>query len=99
MQTTRIVAPISQEKVQPPTLQARGGLATPGRRLGWLRWLWQWGGGRLPVGRRHRSPPRLEYVRDAHHKQGQQVAAADCLDRLIQEKPSLRIQIYTTLWR
>lgn len=99
MQTTKTVAPMSQEKAPPPTLEACVGLTTPGRCLCWLRRLGQWYGGCLPVGRRHRSPPRLKHVGDAHHKPVQQPADADCLDRLTRERPSLRITIYTTLWR
>jgi len=101
MQTTKTVAPIAQEKGQPSTLEAGVGLglATPGRCLGWLRRLWQWCGACLPVGRRHRSPPRLEHMGDAHHKPMQQSTRADCLDRLTQERPSLRIAIYTALGR
>ena len=99
MQTTRTVAPLSQDKVQSSTLKACVELATPGRCLCWLRRLLQWWGSGLPAGRRHRSPPRLERVEDAHHKPVQPSAHADCLDRLTQERPSLRIEIYTTLWR
>ncbi len=97
MYTTKTVAPISQDKEQPRTLETCVGLATPGRCR--LRRLWQWCAGGLPVGRRHRSPPRLKHVEDTHHKPVQQSASADCLDRLTQERPSLRIEIYTTLWR
>lgn len=99
MQTTKTVAPISQKKAQLPILEAYVGLATRGRCLCWLRRLWPGCAGCLPAGRRHRAPPRLEHVGDAHHKQVQQSASADCLDRLTQEKPSLRIAIYTNLWR
>ena len=99
MHTIETDATIRQEQRQLPTLGARTEMVTSGRCLGWLRRLWQWCAGCLPVGRRHRSPPRLENVRDAHHKQVQQLAATDSLDQLTQEKPSLRITIYTNLWR
>ena len=99
MNTTRTDAPIRQERGQTATWVARAGTVTPGRCLCWLRRLWQWCAGCLRVGRRHKSPPRLEHVWKAPHKQVQQSATADSLDRLTQERPALRIEIYTTLWR
>ena len=94
MNTTGTDCPIRQKQGQRPILGARAGIVTPGRCLGWRRRLWRWCAGCLPVARRHRAPPRLE-----NGKQGQQSAAVDCLDLLTQERPSLRIGIYTTLWR
>lgn len=99
MKPTRSVAPVPPEQGQPPTLGARRGLATPGRDLGCLQQLWQRCVGCLPVGRRHRAPPRLEDVGHALDKQAQPLTSVDCLDRLIQERPSLRMTIYTTLWQ
>ena len=98
MNPTRPVFPnTSGTGTAPPGDSCRDGyawqmpvLATAARR---------WCAGCLPVGRRHRAPPKSENVCDAHHRQVQQSATADSLDRLAQERPSLRITIYTTLWR
>ncbi len=94
MHTTESNCPIRQKQGQPPTLGARAEMVTTGRCQGWRRRLWRWCTGCLPVGRRHRSPPRL-----GNGKQVQLPAATDCLDLLTQERPSLRIGIYTTLWQ
>jgi len=99
MHTTRTVVPTLQHKEQPLTLEVCVGLATPGRCRRWLCRCWQWCAGCLTVGRRHRSPPRLERQGNAHQAQDQQWASADCLDRLTQERPALRTAIYPTLWR
>ena len=98
MNSTETDCPRRQKQGQTSILGARAGRVTPGRYLGWLRRLWQWYAGCLPVGRRHRAPPRLGNVWDAYHQQVQQSATADSLDRLAQERPSLRITIYTSLW-
>ena len=99
MNTPETACPLCQKQRQMPILGARARLRTSGRGLGW-RWLWRRCARCLPLSRkrRHRSPPRLENVWDVHHKQAIQLATADSLDQLIQERPSLRMTIYTSLW-
>lgn len=99
MHTTEIDSPIRQKPGQTPTWGARAGIVTPGRCRCWLRRLCRWYAGCLLVGRRPRPLPRLQHVGDAHHKPVQPSARADCLDQLTQERPTLRIEIYTSLWR
>jgi len=98
MNTPETDCPLWQKQRQRPISGARARRCMSGRRLGWRR-LW-WCACCLPLSRkrRHRSPPRLETVWDVHHKQAIQLATADCLDQLIQERPSLRMTIYTSLW-
>ncbi len=99
MNTTETNCSIRKKQGQPPTLGARAGIPSPGRCQGWHRRLRQWCASCLPKRRRHRAPPRLGNVWEAHHKQMQQSAAADSLDRLARERPSLLTTIYTSLWR
>lgn len=97
MNSTRTVSRRRQE--QTPTLKARADTVASGRNLGWMQRFWQWCAGCLSVSRRHRGPPRPENGWDVHHKRLQPSATADSLDRLTQERPALRMTIYTSLWR